>query len=416
MRCTMCRVRSTEQGVPNEARSTKRLPSAHSVLRTPYLALCTWPPYHLSPSPLSPSLTRPPQLPDNNQVISELANYDYDLPKDLIAQSPAICRSDARLMVVDRRCNSLEHKHIRDLIEILRRPDCLVVNDTRVIPARLVGRRAKTGGHWEGLFIEASPDGLWRIVGKTRGRLRPGDRITLIDAAGCDDIHLDLGSQESDGSWIARPSTAEDVFSLLDRVGRVPLPPYIRKGEMVESDRVHYQTVYAQVPGAVAAPTAGLHFTEALLNRLAQQGVEVCPLTLHVGPGTFRPITADTLAGHLMHAEWGCVGQATIDRIAGCRARGGRVVAVGTTSVRLLETAAAAGQLKPFVGSTDLFIRPPYQFRAVDAMLTNFHLPRTTLLVLVRAFGGDQLIRRAYEEAVREQYRFYSYGDAMLIL
>ena len=290
-----------------------------------------------------------------------------------------------------------------------------MINDTRVIPARLVGRRAETGGHWEGLFIESSPDGLWRIVGKTRGRLRPGDRITLIDAAGSDDIHLDLGTRESDGTWIARPSTAEDVVTLLDRVGRVPLPPYIRKGEMIESDRAHYQTVYAQVPGAVAAPTAGLHFTETLLNRLAQQGVEICPLTLHVGPGTFRPMTADTLAGHRMHAEWGCVGQATIDRIAGCRARGGRVVAVGTTSVRLLETAAASGELRPFAGHTDLFIRPPYQFRTVDAMLTNFHLPRTTLLVLVHTFGGDELIRRAYEEAIREQYRFYSYGDAMLI-
>ena len=348
--------------------------------------------------------------------MSELARYDYDLPKGLIAQSPAFCRSDARLLLVDRRRNSLEHKHVRDLVEILRRPDCLVINDTRVIPARLVGRRVGTGGHWEGLFIEASPDGLWRIVCKTRGKLRPNDRITLIDAAGREDIQLELGTQESDASWIARPSTPEDVFTLLDRVGRVPLPPYIRKGEMVESDRLRYQTVYAQVPGAVAAPTAGLHFTETLLNRLAEQGVVICPLTLHVGPGTFRPITADTLARHHMHAEWGRVRQAAIDRIAGCRARGGRVVAVGTTSVRLLETAAASGQLKPFVGYTDLFIRPPFQFRAIDALLTNFHLPRTTLLVLVRTFGGKELIRRAYEEAVREQYRFYSYGDAMLIL
>ena len=298
----------------------------------------------------------------------------------------------------------------------MRRPDCLVINDTRVIPARLLGRRANTGGRWEGLFIEASPDGLWRIVCKTRGKLRPGDRVTLFDAAGSDDIALELGTQEGDGTWIVRPSSAEVLFTLLDRVGRVPLPPYIRKGEMVESDRAHYQTVYAQVPGAVAAPTAGLHFTETLLNRLTQEGVEICPLTLHVGPGTFRPITAEVLSGHQMHAEWGRIGQAAIDRIAGCRARGGRVVAVGTTSVRLLETAAAGGQLRPFAGYTDLFIRPPYRFRAVDALLTNFHLPRTTLLVLVRTFGGDELVRRAYDEAIREQYRFYSYGDAMLIL
>ncbi|MCE5266399.1 MAG: tRNA preQ1(34) S-adenosylmethionine ribosyltransferase-isomerase QueA [Planctomycetaceae bacterium] len=348
--------------------------------------------------------------------MSELDQYDYDLPKELIAQSPAICRSDARLLVVDRARNSLDHKHIRDLPELLRRGDCLVINDTRVVPARLVGRRNGTGGHWEGLFIEASPDGLWRVMCKTRGRLRPGDTVTLINAEGREDVRLELATRQSDGTWIARPETPEDVFTLLDRVGRVPLPPYIRKGEMVEGDRQQYQTVYAQVLGAVAAPTAGLHFTASLLDRLAEQGVEVCPLTLHVGPGTFRPISSDTLAGHQMHSEWGCVRQEAVDRVKACRQRGGRVVAVGTTSVRLLETAAASGELKPFTGHTDLFIRPPYQFRVVDVMLTNFHLPRTTLLVLVRTFGGDDLMRRAYEEAVREQYRFYSYGDAMLIL
>jgi S-adenosylmethionine:tRNA ribosyltransferase-isomerase len=229
-------------------------------------------------------------------------------------------------------------------------------------------------------------------------------------------VQLELGAKESDGTWIARPSAADDAFALLDRVGRVPLPPYIRQGKMVESDREHYQTVYAQVPGAVAAPTAGLHFTTTLLQRLMEGGVELCALTLHVGPGTFRPISSDTLAAHRMHAEWGSVTQESVERILACRRRGGRIVAVGTTSVRLLETAAADGRLKPFAGSTDLFIRPPYQFRTIDALLTNFHLPRTTLLVLVRTFGGDDLIRRAYDEAVREQYRFYSYGDAMLIL
>ena len=348
--------------------------------------------------------------------MSELAKYDYDLPKDLIAQSPAACRSDARLLVVDRGRNSLDHKHIRDLPEVLRQNDCLVINDTRVVPARLVGRRHTTGGHWEGLFVEASPDGLWRLLCKTRGKLRPGDTITLINAAGKEDVRLELGMKEADGTWIARPLAAEDAFALLDRVGRVPLPPYIRRGKMVESDRQHYQTVYAQVPGAVAAPTAGLHFTTTLLQQLMEQGVELCALTLHIGPGTFRPIGSDTLARHHMHTEWGRLKQESVDRILGCRRRGGRIVAVGTTSVRLLETAAADGNLKPFAGCTDLFIRPPYEFRMVDALLTNFHLPRTTLLVLVRTFGGDELIRRAYEEAVREQYRFYSYGDAMLIV
>ena len=348
--------------------------------------------------------------------MSELDRYDYELPKELIAQSPTVCRTDARLLVVDRGHNSLEHRYIRDLPEYLREGDCLVINDTRVIPARLVGRRQSTGGHWEGLFLEASPDGLWRVMCKTRGKLKPGDSVTLLSPVSDEDVQLQLAAQQSDGTWIARPVAQEDALTLLNRVGRVPLPPYIRKGQMVESDREDYQTVYAQVPGAVAAPTAGLHFTATLLDRLARQGVEICALTLHVGPGTFRPIASDSLAEHQMHSEWGCVGQQTIDRIAECRRRGGRLVAVGTTSVRLLETAAAGGELMPFSGQTDLFIRPPYKFRTVDALLTNFHLPRTTLLVLVRTFGGDELIRRAYEEAVREQYRFFSYGDAMLIL
>ena len=346
----------------------------------------------------------------------DLDNYDYDLPKGLIAQSPVVCRTDARLLVVDRGRNLLEHRYIRDLPEYLHDGDCLVINDTRVIPARLVGHRRNTGGHWEGLFLEARPDGLWRVMCKTRGKLEPGDSVTLLSAVGNDDVQLQLAARQSDGTWIARPMAEEDALTLLDRVGRVPLPPYIRKGRMIESDREHYQTVYAQVPGAVAAPTAGLHFTAALLDRLARQGVEICTLTLHVGPGTFRPITSETLAGHQMHSEWGCVGQQTVDLIAECRRRGGRVVAVGTTSVRLLETASAGGEPMLFSGHTDLFIRPPYRFRAIDALLTNFHLPRTTLLVLVRTFGGDELLRRAYEEAIHEQYRFFSYGDAMLIV
>ncbi len=348
--------------------------------------------------------------------MTELDRYDYELPKRLIAQSPSVCRSDARLLVVDRSLNSLEHRHIRDLPDILRRGDCLVINDTRVIPARLVGHRQNTGGHWEGLFIEAGPDGMWRVTCKTRGKLKQGDSIILLSTIGNDDVRLELGARQSDGTWIARPMAKEDALTLLNRLGRVPLPPYIRKGRMVDSDRDDYQTVYAQAPGAVAAPTAGLHFTAALLDQLAEGGVDICSLTLHVGPGTFRPIQTERLAEHNMHSEWGSVGQQTVDRIVECRRRGGRVVAVGTTSVRLMETASAGGELMPYAGHTDLFIRPPFQFRAIDALLTNFHLPRTTLLVLVRTFGGGELIRRAYEEAIREEYRFYSYGDAMMIL
>jgi S-adenosylmethionine:tRNA ribosyltransferase-isomerase len=348
--------------------------------------------------------------------MSELAKYDYELPRHLIAQSPLPHRADARLLVVHRASNSLVHKHIRDLPETLGANDCLVMNDTRVVPARLVGFRTRTGGRWEGLFLEATAEGLWRVMSKTRGKLVPGESVTLLNAQGKEDIRLDLGVQEPEGVWVVRPKSDEDTFRLLDRVGRVPLPPYIRKGEMVESDRKSYQTVYARVPGAVAAPTAGLHFTERLLDKIQQRGTTLSTLTLHVGLGTFRPIETDSLADHPMHAEWGEIGQATVEQILSCRGRGGRVVAVGSTSMRVLETAAAGGTLEPFTGRTDLFIRPPYQFQAVDALLTNFHLPRTTLLVLVRTFGGDDLVRRAYEEAVAEEYRFYSYGDAMLIL
>jgi S-adenosylmethionine:tRNA ribosyltransferase-isomerase len=202
----------------------------------------------------------------------------------------------------------------------------------------------------------------------------------------------------------------------LERIGRVPLPPYIRSGEMVQADRLNYQTVYAKVPGAVAAPTAGLHFTPQLLQRMQDRNIERREVTLHIGLDTFRPITAERLDQHKMHSEWGEISDETAVELRERRAAGGRIVAVGTTSVRVLETAARDGKIRGWSGNTDLFIRPPYAFRAVDALMTNFHLPRTTLLLLVTAFGGEDLIRRAYEEAVREEYRFYSYGDAMLIL
>lgn len=348
--------------------------------------------------------------------MSELSRYDYDLPRELVAQSPLARRSDARLLVVDRKTASLQHRHVRDLPDLLAPGDCLVLNDTRVVPARLVGHRTLTGGHWEGLFIEADTNGAWRLLGKTRGKLSPGEQITLENRLGADDVALRLVEKQPGGVWVAMPESRENAFDLLERVGRVPLPHYIRGGEMLDADRDRYQTVYARHPGSVAAPTAGLHFTGELLDRLAAGGVQILRLTLHVGLGTFRPITADTLAEHQMHSERGQVDAATVEQIGRCKQAGGRVVAVGTTTVRLLETAAQSGELTAWSGETDLFIRPPYQFRVVDALLTNFHLPRTSLLVLVRTFGGDELIMRAYAEAVQEKYRFYSYGDAMLIL
>lgn len=354
--------------------------------------------------------------PDRSSPMSELSNYDYELPASLIAQSPLPQRTDARLMVVDRRTQSLSHRHVRDLPELLAPGDCLVLNETRVAAARLVGRRKATGGRWEGLFLSVDSAANWQMLCKTRGKLAPGETIALVDRVGADDIELQLLEKRTGGVWLARPCSAENAFELLERVGRVPLPHYIRGGEMSDSDRQRYQTVYARNWGSVAAPTAGLHFTGELLERLTANNVSQARLTLHVGVGTFRPVTAESLAEHAMHCEWGEIDAAAVERIRQCRAAGGRIVAVGTTSTRVLETAAASGELQVWSGETDLFIRPPYRFRAIDALLTNFHLPRSTLLVLVRSFGGDELIKRAYAEAIGESYRFYSYGDAMLIL
>jgi S-adenosylmethionine:tRNA ribosyltransferase-isomerase len=345
-----------------------------------------------------------------------LSDYDYDLPRRLIAQQPATRRSDARLLLVERSTASIEHYHIRDLPSLLRAADALVINDTRVIPARLVGHRDQTGGRFEGLFLSSDEQGNWRLLAKTRGKLAPGETVTLVNQRQQDEFRLRLALKEEGGSWIARPDVPGQAFELLQRVGRVPLPPYIRDGEMEAADRERYQTVYADPPGAVAAPTAGLHFTPELLQRIAAAGVSIVRVTLHVGLDTFRAVTVDNLADHVMHSEWCRITPEAVRAIEAARAQGGRTIAVGTTSVRVLETAAAAGRLSAFEGPTHLFIRPPYRFRAVDALLTNFHLPRTTLLVLVRTFGGDDLIRRAYEEAIREEYRFYSYGDAMLIV
>jgi S-adenosylmethionine:tRNA ribosyltransferase-isomerase len=350
------------------------------------------------------------------RLMALLAQYDYELPRHLIAQHPLARRSDARLLVVNRVDGTLQHHHIRDLPTLLRPHDCLVVNDTRVIPARLVGFRAASGGRWEGLFLSADEQGNWRLLGKTRGKLVPGEHITLVNERHQEVFRLRLVVKEPEGAWIARPEIGGEAFALLEQVGRVPLPPYIRDSEMVEADRQRYQTVFASAKGAVAAPTAGLHFTEELLARLQNAGVAIARVTLHVGLDTFRALTALSLEDHKMHSEWCRITSQAVATIERSRAAGGRTIAVGTTSVRVLETAGQSGSLASYRGPTALFIRPPYEFRAVDGLLTNFHLPRTTLLVLVRTFGSAELIRRAYEEAIREEYRFYSYGDAMLIL
>lgn len=346
-------------------------------------------------------------------------DYDYDLPRDLIAQVPLDDRAAARLLVTTRSTGALEHRHVRDLPDVLRPGDLLVVNDTRVVPARLVGRRERTGGRWEGLYLRtesAGPDaGSWVLLAQTRGRPAVGERIMLeaVDGAMC---ALELVGRGPGGAWLARPEAGEPAEVVLARVGRVPLPGYIRDGIADAGDTDRYQTVFARAAGSAAAPTAGLHFTAELLDRLEARGVGRAVVTLHVGLDTFRPITAARIDAHPMHTEWCRCPPETAAAVAAARARGGRVVAVGTTTVRTLETAARGGTVAAWEGATDLFIRPGHHFRAVDALLTNFHMPRTTLLVLVSTFASRAIILRAYDEAIRERYRFLSYGDAMLLL
>ncbi len=348
--------------------------------------------------------------------MSDLDAYDYEFPRRLIAQEPLPNRADARLLVVHRGDATFQHSHVRDLPQILRSGDLLIFNDTRVVPARLVGFRTLTAGHWEGLFLRSDEQGLWRLLARSRGKMAIGETITLVNAAGADDVRLRLVERAEDGVWVMHAESDEHTFALLDRIGRTPLPPYIRHGEMLPADRERYQTIYARQPGAVAAPTAGLHFTSELLKRLEVGGIGHAYVTLHVGLDTFRPISVERLADHPMHSEWGELSETTAQIIRDCRARGGRIVAVGTTSVRVLETVAASGdEMAAWSGWTNLFIRPPYAFKSVDALITNFHLPRTTLLVLVGEFAGRELIQRAYQEAIRQEYRFYSYGDTMLI-
>ena len=347
--------------------------------------------------------------------MSEADLYDYSLPPELIAQEPLDDRAAARLLVVDRATGALRHRHVRDLPEILRPGDLLVVNDSRVVPARLVGTREKTGGRWEGLFLRGDDEsGVWQLLAHTRGRPSVGERV-LLTARDGGGVSLTLVGRAAGGAWLAKPDVSEPPEKILGRVGHVPLPGYIRGGIEAVGDRERYQTVYARQSGSAAAPTAGLHFTDALLAELTARGISRASVTLHVGLGTFRPITAERLDDHVMHTEWCSCPPETVAAVTATRARGGRVVAVGTTAARTLESAARSGSPAAWSGSTDLFIRPGFEFRVVDCLLTNFHMPRTTLMVLVSTLAGRGLIARAYEEAIRERYRFLSYGDAMLL-
>lgn len=340
-------------------------------------------------------------------------DFHFDLPEALIAQAPLADRSASRLLVLDGASGATTHTEFRKLGAALRPGDLLVLNDTRVIPARLFGRK-DTGGEVEVLVERVLAHG--EVLAQVRASKRPkrGREILFDDAVG-GTVSAKVLAEEEGGFLRLVFADEEQVDTLLDAVGHMPLPPYIRRPDQ-EADRERYQTVFARRPGAVAAPTAGLHFTPELLAELAAFGVAQTYVTLHVGAGTFQPMRVSRIEDHRMHSEWLEVGEEAAAAIAACRERGGRVVAVGTTVVRTLESAAdGAGLVAPAVMETDIFIHPGYRFRVVDGLVTNFHLPESTLLMLVSAFAGREPVLAAYAEAVAERYRFFSYGDAMLL-
>ena len=355
------------------------------------------------------------------------ADFDYNLPEELIAQVPPEVRGTSRMMVLDRTADTLEHKHISDITNYLRPGDLLILNNTRVFPARILGNWEDTGGAAELLLLdcrepESEADGLftsqWRCMCGSGRKARAGH--TILCAQG--KLRAKELDKDEEGHSLVRFVSEEPLMVVLDAHGLTPVPPYIRRNandpEMARLDKERYQTVYAQKVGAVAAPTAGLHFTEALLNELEVMGVKRAFVTLHVGPGTFKPVKAERVEEHKMDAEFYEVPEATVQAIRETKTAGGRVIAVGSTSVRTLETVAALhnGEIVATHGSSTAFIYPPYTFKAIDAMLTNFHLPQSTLIMMISALAGRERVLAAYEEAVRERYRFFSYGDCMLIL
>ncbi|MBR1608366.1 MAG: tRNA preQ1(34) S-adenosylmethionine ribosyltransferase-isomerase QueA [Kiritimatiellae bacterium] len=348
------------------------------------------------------------------------SDFDYELPQRLIAQVPPRERGVSRMLVLHREDGSLEHRHVGDLPDYLAPGDLAVFNDTRVFSARAFGRWEDSPGRVEVLFVEPSgtAPGAWQALCKSSRPAKPGRRMLLADGAIRAEI---LSKDDSDGHLELALECDGDFFEILDRAGVPPVPPYIRRGPgdpLTHLDRERYQTVYARETGAVAAPTAGLHFSRELLAQMDAKGIRRAFVTLHVGPGTFRPVKTEDVESHVMDSERYEVPEATAAAWAETRARGGKVLAVGSTSVRTLETVAAAnaGRIVPGKGRSTLFVRPPYDFLATDRILTNFHLPKSTLLMMMSAFAGRENMLRAYAEAVRMEYRFYSYGDCMLIV
>lgn len=350
----------------------------------------------------------------------ETNKLNYELPAELIAQSPVEKRSESRLLVMRRSDNVISDRSFCDVVEYINAGDCLVLNNTKVLPGRFYGRR-DSGAKLEGLFLEETENG-WDVMLKNSRKIKPSEKIWLFDTQGNDHIQAVAKPLER-GRWLLE--VQGNAVEVLDKIGFAPLPPYIKRDatdKRNEFDRERYQTVFAKEQGAVAAPTAGLHFTDELLDELKEKDVKIAYVTLHVGAGTFKPVTVDNLKDHKIHSERYSVDEVNAKIINDTKDQGGKVFAVGTTAVRTLETVAEKKGSDPFnfvqvaSGDTQLFIMPGYEFKIVDAMITNFHLPKSTLLALVGAFAGFDEILKAYQHAVEKKYRFYSYGDAMLIL
>lgn len=346
---------------------------------------------------------------------------DFELPEELIAQHPTPARDQARLLVLDRTTGALRDQKITNLPDLLRPGDLIVFNNTKVLPAKFTARR-KSGGKVDGLFVRQDRPDQWLVMMQSSGRLKPNERLDLPSKNGTI-VRMTILDRDDEGLWTLAFDFDAPAESILEDAGETPLPPYIRRNRPHKSsidDHDRYQTVYAAHPGSVAAPTAGLHFTREILDTLTQRGIEQATLTLHVGIGTFRPVRTERLSDHKMHCEKFTLPAATINAVRRCKASGGRVIAVGTTTTRVLESVTEGFLSQPLpteiAGETDIFIYPPRRFQIVDVLLTNFHLPRSTLLALVMAFAGVSNIKNAYRHAVNERYRFFSYGDAMLIL
>ncbi|MFP4547424.1 MAG: tRNA preQ1(34) S-adenosylmethionine ribosyltransferase-isomerase QueA [Fidelibacterota bacterium] len=341
-----------------------------------------------------------------------LSDFDYELPEELIAKYPTKKRGDSKLMVLDRKEESIDHKKFTDVVDYLRKGDLLVVNKTKVYPARLQAVKDRTDAKVELFLLRELSDNLWEVMVKPARKVRIGNKLNITD-----DLQCDVIDNTVSGGRVVRfkDASQDEIYKAIDEMGVTPLPPYIDR-EPTEEDKEKYQTIFAERRGAVAAPTAGLHFTDDIIEKLKAKGVKIASIVLHISLGTFSPVTVEDLSRHRMHSEYYEVSPDVAIMINETKQRGKRVVAVGTSVVRTLETVSVSGfQITPRKGWTDKFIFPPYEFKMVDVMITNFHQPQSTLLMLVSAFADPDFVKKAYEEAIKEKYRFFSYGDAMLI-